>query len=176
MSAPAGEKHFFVPEQVPRRPRRRFALALARVRLGSANWDARHKTLSYLAHWQARHEAESCGMDEAVLLNETGALASAAMANLFWARGGQLRTPAREAGCREGVVRGWVMTAAAASGICVLAKTDWHPDELTSADEIFVTNSLLGIQPVTSWNGNNLKLGPIARGLASAYAKRVLAK
>src|SRR5471032_1955665 len=32
------------------------ALLPCGVRVGSQNWDARHKTFSYLAHWQARRE------------------------------------------------------------------------------------------------------------------------
>ncbi len=56
---------------------------MAPQRLGSKNWDARHKTLSYLTHWQARREVEGVA-DEALLLNERGEVATGAMTNVFW--------------------------------------------------------------------------------------------
>ncbi len=141
--------------------RRTFSLVLSRARLGSANLDARFKTLSYLTHAQARAENPA---GDAVLLNEHGELASGAMTNLFWVRGGKLFTPAVECGCRAGVTRAWLLEQAE---FC-LARA--RPRALDDADEIFVTNSLVGLQPVTSWEDRRLPAGPITRKLRRAYA------
>jgi len=78
-------------------------LSIAVVRVGSHNWDARFKTLSYLTHTQALKMAST---PEAVLLNEHGEIASAARANIFWRRGDRFFTPAHETGCRRGVSPG----------------------------------------------------------------------
>src|SRR5258708_32377234 len=52
--SPDGPSHSFQREKLVRRAG--VALTLAKVRIGSGNWDAHYKTLSYLAHWQARGE------------------------------------------------------------------------------------------------------------------------
>lgn len=146
-----GVTHFFTPE-APRPLARRFPLVAARARLGSANLDARFKTLSYLTHAQA---AAECPEGEAILCNEHGQLASAARANLFWWRDGRLFTPALDCGCRRGVVRGWVLAHAPVEEVAA------GLEELAAADEIFVTNSLRGLQSATHWQGR--PLGPATR-------------
>jgi 4-amino-4-deoxychorismate lyase len=133
-----------------------FSLELAAQRLGSANWDALYKTLSYLTHWQARHSVVA---DEALLLNENSAVASGAMANIFWVRDGKIFTPSLRAGCRAGVVRAWVLRQRKVrEGI-------FQIEALDHADEIFLTNSWIGIRPVNRWGHRALKIGPVTRAL-----------
>jgi 4-amino-4-deoxychorismate lyase len=141
-----------------------FTLSLAPQRLGSANWDARYKTLSYLTHWQAR---KSVNTDEALLLNEHGHLCSGAMSNLFWVSKGQLHTPALAAGCRNGVVRQWVMQQVPALEVHSKMET------LLAAEEIFLTNSFIGIKPVTRWAETTLAVGDLTEKLSSAYQQRI---
>ncbi len=140
----------------------KFTLALAPQRLGSENWDARYKTLSYLTHWQARHAVKA---DEAVLLNENGVIASGAMTNLFWIREGKIYTPDTEAGCRAGVVRGWILRTRKVREVFAAI------EELNSANEIFLTNSWIGIRPVNRWGKRTLKTGPVTRELQAKFAK-----
>ena len=161
---PGTASHSFRHE--PARRRSAMSLVISAVRVGSANWDARHKTLSYLAHWQARRENPA---GESLLLNENGHVTGGAMSNVFWVRGKYVFTPDEACGCRAGVVRDWVM-----------AQTDVRlahsrPSTLATADEIFVTNSMLGICPVTRWNERVLKAGTIARVLRGRYARVVRA-
>ena len=120
-------------------------MAISTVRLGSQNWDARFKTVSYLAHIQALRMGPA---PEMILLNEHGHVASAARANIFWRKGDRLYTPAHEAGCRCGVVRGFVL----AQGI--VEEGHFAVNELVAADEIFLTNSLRGIVSVNALEGD----------------------
>lgn len=159
---PEGASHSFQREK----PAAPTALSLlpCDVRVGSKNWDARHKTLSYLAHWQARR-ANPAG--ESLLRNERGEIAGGAMTNIFWVRRGRVFTPDETCGCRAGVVRGWMLDRMAVR----LVRS--RPAVLDAADEIFVTNSMLGIRPVRRWNGRALAVGPITRELRRAYARAV---
>lgn len=141
-----------------------YRLALSVHTLPSTAWEARHKTLSYLLRWQARRDAESSGFDEAVLVNERGEICGASMANLFWVQKGALHTPCPSAGCREGVVRGWVMGQA---GVAAVKES---PEALDGAEEIFLTNSRIGIMPVLHWAGRGLPEGPVTRRLRDAFA------
>lgn len=139
-----------------------FTLALAPQRLGSQNWDARYKTLSYLTHWQARHSVKT---DEALLVNENGIIASGAMTNLFWVKDGALFTPGTQVGCRAGVVRQWVLVRAK------VREGAFPLSDLAHADEIFLTNSWIGIRPVSQWNGKKLKTGAVTKKVMAAWEK-----
>ncbi len=129
-----GSQTFFTEE--PAASGEPLDLSVARVRVGSRNWDARFKTVSYLTHVQAQEEAPTT---EAILLNESLQVASAACANLFWRRGGRLFTPAHEAGCRRGVVRGFVLQRRE------VQEGYYGLNDCLSADEIFLTSSMKGI-------------------------------
>ena len=87
---------------------------------------------------------------EAGLRNEQRNGAGAARANLFWRRGARLYTPAHEAGCRCGVVRGFVL------GLGPVEVGHFALDELVGADEIFLTNSIRGIVSVAALEGSPL--------------------
>ena len=143
------------------------ALSVSRVRVGSYNWDARFKTLSYLSHAQAGKMAST---PEAILLNEEGQVASASRGNIFWRRGDQVFTPAHEAGCRCGVVRGFVCKQ-------LKVETGRFPlSDLLEADEIFLTNSLKGIISVNEVPGRTLSVFSRADELRRAYAEAVAAQ
>lgn len=142
-----------------------YTLSLSALSVNSSSWDARFKTLSYLLHLQARQEA---GTDEVVLLNQRGEIASASMANIFWVRDGKIYTPDVESGCRAGVVRRWVLEYAQAD----LHIGRFKIDELRFADEIFLTNSRIGIQPVHEWEGRPMKKNrAVTSRLWKAYQK-----
>ena len=128
-----------------------YDLDLAETGIWSTSWEARYKTLSYLNRIQAKREGGKPD-EERVILNERGEIASASMANLFWVRDGKLRTPARECGCRAGTVRRWVLER---SGQRVEVGR-WKVEELSGAEEIFLTNARIGIKPVRSWRGKGL--------------------
>ncbi len=128
------------------------------MRVGSANLDARHKTFSYLARWQAQ-QAVVPSSAAALLLNERGEIASAAMANVFWTHAGRLFTPALACGCRAGVTRAWVLDRVPAEEVAVL------PAVLGRADEILLTSSVAGPVPVNAWNDRRLAPGPVIRRL-----------
>jgi len=128
-----------------------YDLGLAETGVWSTSWEARYKTLSYLNRIQAKREGDKPD-EERVMLNERGEIASASMANLFWVRDGKLRTPSRECGCRAGTVRRWVLER---SGQRV-EEGSWKVEELSGAEEIFLTNARIGIKPVRSWRGKGL--------------------
>ncbi|MCX6936242.1 MAG: aminotransferase class IV [Verrucomicrobia bacterium] len=141
-----------------------YSLKLARVGVWSSSWEARYKTLSYLSRIQGKREAE--GMDaEVAMLNEKGELASAAMGNLFWVKGGVWRTPARECGCRAGTVRRWVLERSGKK----VEEGRWGAEELDQAEEIFITNARVGIVGVGRWAGQKDKRMILSAQLAEAF-------
>jgi branched-chain amino acid aminotransferase/4-amino-4-deoxychorismate lyase len=140
-----------------------YELRLSTIGVWSNSWEARYKTLSYLSRIQGRKESDSNG--EVVMLNERGEIASASMANLFWVKEGKLRTPARECGCRAGTVRRWVLERSSQK----VEEGKWNKEELDGAEEIFLTNARIGIQPVVSWHGKKLVSTGVAESLVKAF-------
>jgi branched-subunit amino acid aminotransferase/4-amino-4-deoxychorismate lyase len=45
----------------------------------------------------------------------------------------------------------------------------WGKEELDGAEEIFLTNVRIGIQPVVSWNGKKLARAGVAEALVKAF-------
>ena len=109
------------------------------------------KSLNYLEHVLSWEEAQSRDFDEAVVLNERGEIVSATTANLFWAKNGTLHTPNLSTGALAGITRECVIEVANQRFIPVLEGI-YEMQDLTEADEIFLTSSSLGVAPVTTFD------------------------
>lgn len=88
--------------------------------------------------------------DDVLILNQQGFLCEALSSNIFVYFEKTLYTPALNQGCIEGVTRRVVMDIAAAEGIPVV-EAEISPEIMKSADEIFCTNSINGIQWVMGY-------------------------
>ena len=133
--------------------------------------DPRVKSLNYLNNVLAKLEAKQRGADEALLLNQAGMVAEAAVANVFIVRDGELLTPPTSDGALEGIVRMTVLELAGSLGIPAREKTLGRFDFL-AADEAFLTGSGAGIVPVTSLDQRRIgqgRPGPIYAKLRAAF-------
>lgn len=128
------------------------------------------KALSYLELAQARREAEAAGADEAILLNTRGRLAEASAANVFLVKGQSLVTPSLSEGCLPGIVRSQVLKLAPGLGLEPKERAV-GPDELARADEVFITNSRIGVVPLVELDGRPLGEDPrpVTARLAEAF-------
>jgi branched-chain amino acid aminotransferase len=137
---------------------------------------ARIKALSYLDNVLARREADTRGVDEALMLNTAGHLACASAANLFLARGETLLTPDPASGVLPGTMRGLVMAELAPQMGLTVVERPVRTEELAKADEAFLTSALLGVMPLTEVDGLSVgtgEPGPISSDLR-AKLKEVL--
>ena len=107
-----------------------------------------HKTLNYLPFLLARDEAARANADEALLLNELGNAAECSSANIFCVSSGEIVTPDTASGILPGVVRDVVINLAKQKGIPATERP-LPLQELTGADEVFITSSLRGVMPVS---------------------------
>jgi branched-chain amino acid aminotransferase/4-amino-4-deoxychorismate lyase len=135
------------PSARPETPAR---VVVSAVRRNDGSPASRLKTLAYLDNALARAEARERGADEAVMLNTRGEAACAAAANLFWLTGGVLFTPALECGVLAGVARAELIAGAERMGIAV-REVRAGPDDILRADACFLTNSLIGLRPVSEF-------------------------
>jgi 4-amino-4-deoxychorismate lyase len=118
------------------------------------------KTGNYWRNLEVLRQARAAGWDDAVLLGAGGQLVSACVANLFLVEAGRIRTPAVEGGVRSGVLREWVC------GEETVEEVRLEERDLWAADEIFLTNSWIGIAPVLELEGRTVRSSEVGRGLA----------
>lgn len=135
---------------------------LSSVRRNEGSPAARLKTLSYVDSVLARTEAVAAGADEAVMLNNRGHVVCGAAANLFWVSGGRLFTPALDCGVLPGITRARLLTAQAVEEVAV------GPEALDKAEAVFLTNSLIGVRPVSRLGERAFAPHPLVERLREA--------
>ncbi len=123
-------------------------LALSTVRLGRNPLLAGIKHLNRLEQVLIRTELEQSGADEALVLDTEGQLVECCAANLFWRKGKRILTPVLSDSGVNGIQRQWVISRLGQLGIAV-DEVRMPPDVLEDADEVFITNALMPILPVS---------------------------
>ena len=127
------------------------SIAVSPYRFNSFSPLAGIKSLNYLDHVLSWEEAHGRDFDEAVMLNERGEIVSATMANIFWVRDGTVYTPALSTGALSGVTRG-CMIKLASEHFIPLIEGVFSMQDLTDADEIFLTSAGLGVALVSTFD------------------------
>jgi branched-subunit amino acid aminotransferase/4-amino-4-deoxychorismate lyase len=123
----------------------------------------------------ARERAREAGFDEAIMLNTRDLVAEAAVSNVFAVRNGRLVTPTIESGALPGVTRAAVLDLARDAGT-EAAATEVTLDSLRTADEAFLTNSVMGVMPLTRLEGRPIgdgDVGPLTDRLSQLYREAV---
>ncbi len=129
-----------------------------------------HKTLNYLENIRARRAALAAGHDEALFIDTNGTVIEGAGTNLFIVRDGVALTPPLASGPLPGIARAQVLSllgyARAREAVITTA-------DLLAAPEVFVTNALLGVMPVSRIDDRTLVIPqPFTRDLQAAYRTR----
>jgi 4-amino-4-deoxychorismate lyase len=122
------------------------------------------KSLNRLENVLARAEWHDPAVREGLLADTEGRLVEGTMSNIFLSTGGALVTPSLARCGVEGSQRARVLELAAADGIACEVR-DATFDELDRADEVFLTNSVIGLWPVAAFGGRRWAPGPLARRL-----------
>ena len=108
----------------------------------------------------AANFAREQGVREALFVDENDRLLEGATSNIFLARDDRLITPALGNLVLPGIVREQVLEIARAWGL-VTEERDVQINEIYSADELFICNSLIDILPVASCEGKGLNRGEL---------------
>jgi branched-chain amino acid aminotransferase len=89
--------------------------------------------------------------DNCILLNEKKQIVEAANGNIFLVNGTTIVTPALTEGCIKGITRKKILEIVKKDPNLSLEEREISPFELQKADEVFITNAIVGIQPVTKY-------------------------
>jgi branched-chain amino acid aminotransferase len=95
--------------------------------------------------------ANENGLDNCILLNDSKNVVEALQGNIFMLLGNKLITPPVSEGCLNGVMRKQILGLAKKIEHIEVLEDVISPFDLQKADELFITNVIKGIQPVTKY-------------------------
>lgn len=91
------------------------------------------------------------GYQNCLLLNNDKRVVEALNGNLFMVKGPEIVTPLLKDGCLNGIVRKKLIEIIGKLDEYSLREASISPFDLQKADELFITNSILGIQPISKY-------------------------
>ncbi|MFQ5459125.1 MAG: aminotransferase class IV [Myxococcota bacterium] len=144
---------------------------LSRHRQSAYDPLAGHKTTSYLPRLVALKEAHEAGCAEALWFTPENLLAEGSISNVFVVSGGEVVTPPTGTPVLPGIARQVVLELCGGAGRPVReGKIDING--LLDADEVFLTNAILQVMPVTRIEKHRIgdgKPGPVTRDLRERF-------
>ena len=149
-------------------------LITASIRIIASDPLTQFKTCNKLPQILARFEAEAKDADEALLLNTSGEVVETAGANLFWVYRDRVCTAPTGRGALPGITRAVVLEICQVLGLATIKRVI-KPEALRSSEGIFLTQSTLGVVPVTSLDGEPVNPSPLTEKIYQAYSE-MLAK
>lgn len=157
------------------------ALQMLEIRRNTPEGEIRLKSFHYMNSILGRRELARYPWSqgaEGLFLDDCGFVAEGIVSNVFFVQDGTLFTPALETGILPGITRDWVIGTALEAGMPV-EEGFWTWEALQEADEVFLTNSIQEVVPVTELfdtDGNkviygNAVAGPVTRRFMKLYAE-----
>jgi branched-subunit amino acid aminotransferase/4-amino-4-deoxychorismate lyase len=149
-------------------------LVTSAVRRDPANPLATLKTTSRADYVYARLEARRAGADDALFMTIDDHLSEGTTANIFLVRQApdgtaELATPSLDCAILPGTTRSWLLAWGVRAGLRACEGRLTRAD-LAGADEAFLSSSVAGILPVTSFEGR-----PIGDGRPGPWTRRARA-
>lgn len=87
-------------------------------------------------------------LGDVFILNSDNAIIEASSSNIFWVKGGVFFTPKLTSGCVDGVMRRKIIELIVSLNQVIIETDGASEDLLEWADEIFLTNAIVGVQGV----------------------------
>lgn len=109
------------------------------------------KTTSKLINITASIFAEENDYNNCLLINEDKNIIEAINGNIFIIKDNVISTPPISDGCVNGILRKKLIEIIKKDENLVFEERSISPFELQKADEIFITNVIIGIQPITKY-------------------------
>ncbi|KGM99823.1 aminotransferase class IV [Clostridium botulinum] len=125
------------------------------------------KSNNYLENILEKDSAVKKGYNEAIFLNTEHHISEGTYTNIFFIKNNSLYTPSISCGLLPGIMRGKVISLINKLSL-KLEVNNFNMEDLINADEVFLTNSLMEIMPVSklenkSFDLNNNKITKLLR-------------
>ena len=116
-----------------------FKTSISKVLRNSTSRIITFKTLNYLENIIEYEICQRNGLNEAIFVNEKGFVCEGCTTNIFMIKDKQIYTPKIECGLLPGIIRDWII-----ENFNVIEK-NLTKDDILNSDEVFFTNSLVGV-------------------------------
>lgn len=110
-----------------------------------------YKNCNSLIYVMAGIYKKEQNIDDCLLYNQEGKIIEAISSNFFLVENNKLITPSVESGCVDGTMRRTVIEIARKLSIPVIETMGITKDDLFAADEIFLTNAVVGVRWVLAF-------------------------
>ncbi len=98
------------------------------------------KSANFLPYVLAARYAKKNKLNDCLVLNTHDCIADATISNVFLVKGKDIKTPSLAEGCVNGVMRKWLINR------FQVTEAKLTPEDLLSADEVFLTNVIYGLR------------------------------
>lgn len=160
--------HFAYPAHYMALRTQGVALGICEQRLGLNPLLAGHKHNNRLEQVLLKAEMDRAGYLDGVVLDIDDHLVETTMANLFWVHNCTLYTPQLDRAGVAGVARQQVLQWASCHDLPVMMGK-MSLTALQQADEVFITNSILGVAPVIQIAELHYPIGAITRRIQEIF-------
>lgn len=143
------------------------SLKLSKVRRNSTSMLCYIKSTNYIENMIEKNKAKEDGFKDVLFLNENGYLSETSCANIFIVKNDKIYTPKVSCGLLNGIIRMWVVKN------FPVIETELTLDDLKNADEVFITNSLMGIMKVKKFEDIEYKNNKIIENVQLAYQEAI---
>lgn len=121
-----------------------FKINISKTRRNENSVFTYHKSLNYADNIFEKRKSIKLGYDEALFLNPKNLICEGATSNIFFIKNKQIFTPNISSGLLDGIIRQWIIKN------FEVIELEIPYDRIEKYDEVFITNSLIGIMPVAS--------------------------
>ncbi|SFC31965.1 aminotransferase class IV [Clostridium uliginosum] len=125
------------------------------------------KSINYIDNIMENKKCKKEGFNEVIFLNEKGYATEGSTSNIFMVKDKIIYTPEIKCGLLKGIVRDCIVK----NNFCV--EKEITIEELLKSDEVFITNSLIGIMKVTSINNTIFNNHSITNDIKEKYYKSI---
>lgn len=132
------------------------------------------KTTNRMLNTLASIYMQENGLDNCVLVNERKSVVEASNAAIFIIKDSQIKTPALTEGCIKGIARKKIIELLSRNPNYSIEETEISPFELQKADEVFLANTIIGVQPVTQYR-KKMYTKEIGKKIAASYNLEMVA-
>lgn len=126
-----------------------FKIKLSNVFRNTTSQLCKFKTLNYLENIIEYELAHVQGYNEAIFINEKGNIAEGCTTNVFIVKNNKIYTPTKSCGILPGIIREWVIEE------FNVTEKEITKEAFLNSDEIFLTNSLVGVIKVSEVEGKS---------------------
>jgi 4-amino-4-deoxychorismate lyase len=158
------------PDYPPTNTKQGITTRFCDTRLGLNPALAGIKHLNRLEQIMARAEWDDPTIQEGIMLDINNRVIEGTMTNLFYTKDSILYTAALKLTGVAGVMRGIIKQLIAEHNL-TLIEHDYNKEELLTADEAFVCNSIIGIWPISQVEQVSFALGPMTNQLQAWLAR-----